>query len=195
MTGMNALILMGSPRKGGNTAALLDPFCVELKRLGWAHETAWLYDKSIAPCTACRACQDNWSGFGCAIHDDAYDLFGQVLDCQLLVLATPVYSWYCTPPMKALMDRFVYSMNKYYGAKKGPALWAGKRVASIVTCGYPPEKGADLWDAGLRRYCGHSQLVYAGMLAERHLGYDIPFMDEEKARRAAAFAAKLYGEK
>ena len=194
MTGMNALVLMGSPRRNGNTAALLAPFCAELEQLGWGHETVWLYEKSIAPCTACRTCQQDWSGFGCAVHDDAYALFDQVLACDLLVLATPIYSWYCTPPMKALMDRFVYGMNKYYGTEKGPALWAGKRVASIVTCGYPPEKGADLWEEGLKRYCKHSRLVYAGMLAERHLGYDVPFMDEEKARRAAAFVAKLCGE-
>ena len=184
---------MGSPRRNGNTAALLEPFRAQLERQGWSHETVWLYEKSIAPCTACRACQRDWSGFGCAAHDDAYSLFDRVLDCDLLVLATPIYSWYCTPPMKALLDRFVYGMNKYYGAEKGPALWAGKRVASIVTCGYPPEKGADLWEAGLKRYCRHSRLVYAGMLAERHLGYDVPFMDEEKASHAAAFAAKLCG--
>ena len=29
MTGMNALVLMGSPRRNGNTAALLAPFCAE----------------------------------------------------------------------------------------------------------------------------------------------------------------------
>ena len=26
-------------------------------------------------------------------------------------------------------------MNKYYGEKKGPALWAGKALATLVTCG------------------------------------------------------------
>lgn len=91
----------------------------------------------------------------------------------------------------ALLDRLVYGMNKYYGESKGPSLWAGKRVASIVTCGYPPEKGADLWEQGLIRYCKHSRLEYAGMLTERHLGYSVPFMDGEKARHAAAFAASL----
>lgn len=42
---------------------------------------------------------------------------------QLGDLATPIYSWYCTPPMKALLDRLVYGMNKYYGDEKGPSLW------------------------------------------------------------------------
>jgi len=35
--------------------------------------------------------------------------------CDLLVLASPIYSWYCSPPMKAVLDRLVYGMNKYYG--------------------------------------------------------------------------------
>lgn len=188
---MKALTLMGSPRKTGNTAALLAPFCSELERQGWEHETVWLYDKTIAPCMACRTCQGDWSGFGCAIRDDAYDLFDRAAACDLLVLATPIYSWYCTPPMKALLDRFVYGMNKYYGTEKGPALWAGKKVASIVTCGYPPEKGADLWESGIKRYCRHSRLSYLGMLAEHHKGYHSVFMDSEKELRAVSFAKQI----
>ena len=60
-------------------------------------------------------------------------------------------------------------------------------------CGYPPEKGADLWESGIRRYCKHSQLQYAGMLAEHDPGYSKVFMSPEKAERAAQFAAKLAG--
>lgn len=69
-----------------------------------------------------------------------------VMRCDLIVLAMPIYSWYCTPPMKAVLDRLVYGMNKYYEKEKGPSLWAGKKVALISTCGYRPEKGADLWE-------------------------------------------------
>ena len=93
--------------------------------------------------------------------------------------------------MKAVLDRLVYGMNKYYGGEKGPALWAGKPVALVTTCGYRPATGADLWEEGMRRYCKHSQLRYLGMLAERHLGYGTVFMDESKAARARAFAASL----
>lgn len=187
----NICVLMGSPRKNGNTAALLAPFCEELARQGHDCETIWLYEKDIAPCTACRTCQKDWSVFGCRIRDDAYDLFDRVLACDLLVLATPIYSWYCTPPMKALLDRFVYGMNKFYGEEKGPSIWAGKKVALIVTCGYPSEKGADLWESGIIRYCKHSSLQYLGMLAEHDKGYHSVFMDEEKKRHAIAFAEQL----
>ena len=95
-------------------------------------------------------------------------------------------------PMKALLDRLVYGMDKYYGAEKGPALWAGKALALLLTCGYRPERGCDLFEEGMRRYCKHAQLRFLGSHAERHLGYDIPFMDTEKEARTRAFARELW---
>ncbi len=93
--------------------------------------------------------------------------------------------------MKALLDRVVYGMNKYYGDEKGPSLWAGKRLALITSCGYKPEKGTDLFEEGMKRYCKHSQLKYEGMLVERHLGYDTEFITDEKIENARLFAKKL----
>ena len=183
--------LMGSPRKNGNTAAILEPFCEELRLCGAEVETVWLYDKEIRPCVACRECQKDWTVFGCAQEDGGQELFEKVLACDLLVLATPIYVWYCTPPMKALLDRMVYVMNKYYGEKRGPSLWKGKAVALLETCGYPPEKGSDLFEEGMRRYCRHSGLRYLGSHVEHHLGYHTVFMDEEKAERSRAFARTL----
>ena len=90
--------------------------------------------------------------------------------------------------MKALLDRLVYGMNKYYGEAKGPALWAGKAMALLMTCGYPAEKGCDLFEEGMRRYCRHSRLRYLGAHVERHLGYGTVFMDGEKEDRARLFA-------
>lgn len=188
---MKVCILMGSPRKAGNTAALLAPFCEELNQLGAETEVHWLYDLDVRPCVACRTCQQDWSIFGCPQKDDGQMLFDRILAADLIVLATPIYSWYCTPPMKALLDRMVYGMNKYYGEEKGPSLWAGKALALLTTCGYRPEKGADLFEEGLRRYCKHSDLRYLGSHAERHLGYDTAFMDEGKEGRTRKFAREL----
>ena len=188
---MKFCVLKGSPRPNGNTNALLPPFIEELTALGHEVDAFSLYDMDIRPCTSCRECQKDWSIFGCVQNDDVHALFDEIMNCDVIVLASPVYSWYCTPPMKSLLDRLVYGMNKYYGDAKGPALWAGKEMALITTCGYRPEKGADLWEEGMKRYCKHSGLIYRGMLAERFLGYNTVFMDEEKAEHARAFAAML----
>ena len=188
---MKVCVMMGSPRKEGNTAALLRPFTAALKERGAEVEQFSLYDLDIRPCRACRACQADWGIFGCAQKDDCEMLFQKILTSDLIVLATPIYSWYCTPPMKALLDRMVYGMNKYYGEAKGPSLWSGKALALLESCGYRPEKGADLFEEGMRRYCKHSELRYLGSHAERHLGYGTEFMDAEKAERVRAFAEKL----
>ena len=188
---MKVCILMGSPRKQGNTNALLGPFRQELEGLGAETETVWLHALEIRPCTACRACQRDWTVFGCAFHDDMQQVFDAVQAADGMLLACPIYCWFCTAPMKAALDRLMYGMNKFYGEEKGPALWAGKHMAILTTCGYRPEKGADLFEEGVRRYCKHTGMIYAGMLAERHLGYDVPFMDGEKEQRARAFARTL----
>ena len=191
---MKCTVLFASPRPEGNTRRLLEPCLAELRKLGWETELFSLYGLDIRPCTACRACQKDWNSFGCCQDDDLHPVFASLLSADLILLATPIYSWYCTPPLKAAMDRLVYGMNKYYGAEKGPALWAGKALATLVTCGYPPEKGADLWEAGLKRYARHSRLRYLGMLAEHDPGYKDTFMDPDKALRAADFAWRLDGE-
>ena len=188
---MKICILMGSPRKDGNTEAFAAPFIKRMEEAGHICRKIRLYEKDLRPCVACRLCQRDWTVFGCPQPDDMAEIFNQIAESDLLVLATPVYSWYCTPPLKTVLDRMVYGMNKYYGEERGPSLWKGKKVALLTTCGYPPDKGADLWEEGMRRYCSHSQLIYLGMAAARHLGYQTVFMDEEKERQAVEFAEKL----
>lgn len=191
---MKYCVLMGSPRKNGNTSILLKPFIEEIELNQDQYDLFWLHDKHIEPCIACRNCQKDWTIFGCQYNDDVQEIFDKIYSCDVIVLATPIYSWYCTPPMKAMLDRLMYGMNKYYGDKKGPSLWAGKKVAIITTCGYKPEVGADLFEEGIKRYCKHSQLKYIGMLAERDLGYKSIFISDDKIEHARLFAQIIINE-
>ena len=187
-------ILKGSPRPEGNTNSLLKPVISELTRADAECEEFNLYDMDIRPCLACRGCQGDWSAPACVLNDDMGGIFSSMLSSELILLATPIYVWYCTAPMKACLDRAAYALNKYYGDEKGPSLWAGKKIALISTCGYRPEKGADLLEEGLKRYCKHSGLQYLGKIAERHLGYNVEFMDAEKEQRARNFGRRLLRE-
>jgi len=205
------LILTSSPRKNGNTNALVKEVAAELAAASKdiSCEVIDLAEADIKPCLSCRCCQTDWDDVFCMQEDDMTvagpfgneSLFDKINGCDMLILATPIYSWYCTPPMKALLDRCVYAFNKYYddvsgthGGKRGPSLWAGKKLALITTCGYPPEKGADLLEEGLKRYCNHSKLKYVGSIVERNAGYVNEFMDSEKVVRAKAFARRLIDE-
>ena len=184
-------IFRSSPRNHGNTNALTDIVADRFREEGRDVREFDLTRMDIRPCLACRTCQQDWSEVSCVQADDMHQIFDAIMESDLLVLATPIYSWYCTPPMKAMLDRLVYAMNMYYGEERGPSLWKGKKVALIVTSGYPADKGPDLLEEGIRRYCKHSKLEYTEMLWGRHLGYTVDFMDEEKQSQAVAFADRL----
>ena len=184
-------VFRGSPRPHGNTNAITDVAVSAFREAGLEVREFNLYRMDVRPCLACRQCQQDWTAVTCAQQDDFAQLAAAVMDSDLLLLATPIYSWYCTPPMKAMLDRMVYAFNMYYGEQRGPSLWEGKAVSLITTCGYRPEKGADLLEEGIRRYCRHSKLRYLGMLCERHLGYQTVFMDDDKRTRACRYAEQL----
>ena len=190
---MRATVLFASPRGGeSNTMALLRPVLETWRAAGHEAEVFSLYDLRIEGCLACRCCQADWQQPACIIDDDMQPIFRSILESQLVLLATPIYSWYCTAPLKAALDRLVYAMDKYYGSQgKGPALLEGKAMAAVVTCGYRPERGADLFLEGMRRWCRHTEMRWLGALTERHMGYDTVFMDGEKADHAANFARQV----
>ena len=189
---MKLCILMGSPRVNGNTASLIEPFVNEFKRHNIDVEIINLYDKDIKPCIGCGVCQNALNTFGCPQKDDMQNIFDSILESDYFVLATPIYSWYCTPPMKAMLDRLVYGMNKFYNEPlKKESLWKNKKCAIISTCGYKIENGADLFEQGIIRYCKHSSLNYSGMLAFRDKGPKVQFINDEKIEQTKLFANGL----
>ena len=187
---MKLLILFASPRPEGNTAQLLDVVTkgfddsVEIARFD-------LYKMNLKSCIACLRCQKVSDGFNCVHDDDMQKIFDAALQSDLILFATPIYSFYCTPPMKMVLDRLVYGMCKYYGETMGPSLWAGKTIALVSTFGYPEEKASDLLTEGLVRYAKHNKLNFLGAYGERQRSYREPFMNEQVKERARAFAEKL----
>lgn len=189
---MKATIIFGSPRKNGNTASLLKPFMQKLKDSGTEIEYIDVYEKKIAGCNACLVCQQDITSINCVIYDDMQMILKSIGESELIVIAAPIYLWAAPAPVKSVLDRMVYSACKYYGDdSKGPALLEGKRLALITTCGYPVDKGTDLYEKMMKRFCRHCKMTYAGMLAERHRNLKEPFMDEKKRERAEAFAEVL----
>ena len=66
MKAKKILVLLGSPRKKGNSAALADQIIAGAESAGAATEKIYLHGQSISPCQACYACQRPDSK-GCAI--------------------------------------------------------------------------------------------------------------------------------
>ena len=186
---MKICILMGSPRLQGNTVELLKPFLSELERNQAEITYIPLATKNILPCLGCYACQQVNDSYGCIQEDDVVEIMDSIIDSDCVVFATPIYSWYCPAPMKALLDRH-YGLNKYYGSATG-SLWEGKKLAIIATHGYDAEYGAGPFETGVKRLCEHSHLNYLGMYSVRDEDDLASFQTETAKSGARLFANKL----
>jgi multimeric flavodoxin WrbA len=183
-------VVLGHARGNGNTEALTEVFIDRLRENGCEVQVFSLLGKEIKSCIGCIGCQRDYDNFACVQKDGVDEIAQAILDSDVIVLSSPIYSWYCTPSMKTLVDRLVIGMNKYYTDKDRKALWAGKELALITTCGYEIEKGTDIWEEGMKRYAKHSKLKYRGMLAERYFGFKRNLTDEKK-EHAEQFADQL----
>ena len=186
---MNVLILMGSPRLRGNTAELCKPFMEELRKSGSEVRYVTLVDKDIKPCLGCYACQQVSGEYGCPQKDDMYAVVEDIRWADLIVLATPIYAWYCAAPMKNVLDRH-YGLNKFYGSGSG-SLWAGKKVAILATHGYEGAYATDPFEMGVERLCKHSGLEYVGMYSVQDEDDLASFQTEEAVSGAGEFAKKV----
>ena len=187
---MKVLILMGSPRLKGNTAELCKPFMEELTRLGGQVTYLPLANMHIRPCKGCYACQEvDAPEYGCIQRDGMYALVEELRLCDIIVLATPIYSWYCPAEMKAVLDRH-FGLNKLYRGGRG-SLWAGKGLGVLATCGYEPDAGCGPFLQGVESLCRHSQLRYLGWYAVRDTDDLASFRTPEAMEGARAFARKL----
>lgn len=99
------LILSGSPRKNGNSAALCAEFARGAAEAGNAAEVVYLRDKKIAYCNACYYCK-NHDGV-CILKDDMAELLEKMNEADAIVMASPVYFYSVDAQMKALIDRTV----------------------------------------------------------------------------------------
>ena len=188
---MKVLVLMGSPRIHGNTAELCKPFMQELKERNVEIKYITLATKNIMSCKGCYACQNVPEEYGCVQKDDMYEVVDAIVWADCIILATPIYAWYCTTEMKAVLDRH-YGLNKYYGNCSG-SLWAGKKVGIIATHGYNDTYATEPFETGIKRLCKHSDLQYVGMYSVRDTDDLASFRTEEAKEGARAFARIVYG--
>ena len=187
---MRVCILMGSPRLNGNTAELCKPFMDELLKNQAEVEYITLHNKNIAPCLGCYHCQKTENCYGCSQTDDMQEITDKIIWADVLVFATPIYTWQATPPMKAVMDR-MYGLNKFYGETPRISLNKDQSYALITTCGYELEYGAGLLDEGIRRWCTHSVLPYLGMYTVRDEDDLASFQTEKAIQGARQFARSI----
>ncbi|HMK45496.1 MAG TPA: flavodoxin family protein [Methanocella sp.] len=112
---MKVLALNGSPRKGWNTATLLNKALEGAASKGAETELIHLYDLDYKGCTSCFACKlKGGKSYGrCAYRDELTPVLEQVEDCGALLLGSPIYLSTVTGEMKSCMERLIYPYLVY----------------------------------------------------------------------------------
>ena len=98
------LVVLGSPRKKGNSAILAGQIIKGAESAGAEVEALFLHDMNIAPCQSCWACQKPESK-GCAIDDDMQSVYPKLIEAGAWVIASPVYWFNMSAQTKIFIDR------------------------------------------------------------------------------------------
>jgi multimeric flavodoxin WrbA len=110
------LVLLGSPRKKGNSAILAEKIAKGAESQGADVETLYINGMDIKPCQSCYACQKKDSK-GCAVDDDMQAIYPKLIEADSWVIASPVYWFTMSAQTKLWMDRcfalLAYGMNAF----------------------------------------------------------------------------------
>jgi len=109
MPGKKILILLGSPRKTGNSSVLADSLAKGSIHAGASVVTLFLHGLDISPCTGCNACQEE-AAQGCVIDDAMQDVYRKIIEADAVVFASPIYWFSVTAQLKTVIDR-IYAVG------------------------------------------------------------------------------------
>lgn len=119
------LLINGSPNKNGNTAAALSVAERVLSEKGIAAERIELGKKPVRGCIACERCDDTKR---CVFDDDVCNtIIEKILECDAVIIGTPVYFAGPNGALCAVLDRV------FYAASCKGQLFAGKPGAALAT--------------------------------------------------------------
>lgn len=116
---MQILVLNGSPRPHGNTAAMVEAFRKGAEENGHVVTVVNVCQKKIAGCLACEYCHQEGSGHErqCVQKDDMQEVYPLLDEAEIIVLASPVYYHGFSGQLQCAINR-IYALDKPKKLKK-----------------------------------------------------------------------------
>ena len=146
---MKILVLNGSPRPNGNTAAMVNTFKTAAESNGHQVVLFNVCKMNIKGCLACEYCHGKGNG-ACIQKDDMQQIYEELKDAEMLILAAPIYYHGISGQLKCVIDRF-------YSALYPTATATLKKVAMFLSSG-----DDNMYDAAKFSYDGDF-LGYLGL--------------------------------
>lgn len=102
--GKKIVILNGSPRRSGNTSTLVKAFRDGAQSAGHTVTEFFLNSMNIHGCKGCFGGQSDQI-CPCVQQDDMNQIYPAVRDCDVVVLASPLYYWTLSGQLLTAFDR------------------------------------------------------------------------------------------
>lgn len=134
---MKIVTLLGSPRRGSNSAKIASRFLETAAGLGAKTRSFVLNDLIYRGCQGCYACKTSLEH--CVLKDDLAEVLAAVAEADLVVMATPVYYGDITSQIKAFMDRTFSYLTPDYRTSSNPTRLGPKKLLFVQTQGSPDE--------------------------------------------------------
>ena len=136
MKKISCVVLFSSPHKNGNSANMLNSFLEKIE-LPADIKVFDAYKLNAAPCIDCGYCKISEE---CAFHD-IDELYEAIENCDLLVIAAPIYNLSFPSPLKAIIDRFQKYYNARFSRGKKPAIEKHRKAVLLAAAGSENEDG------------------------------------------------------
>lgn len=107
---MKILILNGSPRPNGNTAAMIRAYAEGASEAGHTVHIVNVCQKKIAGCLACEYCHTKGGG-KCIQQDDMQEVYPLLEEAEMIVLASPIYYHSFSGQLQCAINR-IYALDK-----------------------------------------------------------------------------------
>ena len=138
-----AMFFNASPRKGWNTAKMLEATKAGAEKAGAVTELINLYDIKFPGCKSCFACKLKKAKTNgvCALRDELRPILERARQADVLVLGSPIYFSYPTGVYRAFFERLAFPVYSYHYEDGKPLVCRDKVIetANIFTMNCPRE--------------------------------------------------------
>ncbi len=185
---MKVVAFNGSPRRGGNTAQLVELVFKELQAQGIQTELVEMAGSYLHGCTACYQCKEK-KNQRCVIDKDPLNGYIQkMIEADGIILASPTYFSNVTSEMKALIDRagLVGRANgDMFKRKVGAAVVSVRRAGAVYAFNAMNHfflieqmiiAGSDYWNLGMGGARGDVINDQEGLETMRVLGRNMAWL-------------------
>lgn len=195
---MRVVVINGSPHGDtGNTALILNPFVEGLKVAGAEVKVFATKSMTVHPCQGEYACWMQTPG-QCFQKDDVQALLAELLNSNVIVLATPLYVDGMTGPLKMVLDRMIplgkptIEMREDCCRHPGRIAAGDLKMVLVSNCGFWELSHFDSLVTHVKAIAKNLNATFAGALLRPHgpafkamLDKQVPVTDVLDAARDA----------